>query len=42
MSTQGEQLFDIHNQRPPMSAAERKVTFVVVVVVFSNTQYKGC
>lgn len=40
MSTQGEQLFDIHNQRPPMSATERKVTFVVVVV-FANTQYKG-
>lgn len=30
----------MHNQRPPTSAAVRKVTFVVVVV-FYNTLYKG-
>lgn len=40
MSAQGEQFFDMHNQRPPTSAAVRKVTFVVVVV-FYNTLYKG-
>ncbi len=40
MSAQGERFFDMHNQRPPTSAAVRKVTFVVVVV-FYNTLYKG-
>lgn len=40
MSTQGERFFDMHNQRPPTSAAVRKVTFVVVVV-FYNALYKG-
>lgn len=38
MSAQGERFFDMHNQRPPTSAAVRKVTFVVVVVFYNTVQ----